>query len=164
MHSTAGFAHRAFEDIADTELAPDLLHIDGPAFVGKARIAGENDEPADVRQRGGDLLHHAVGKIFLLGISADVLDRQNDERGLLRQWQGGACRRAKKDAEGPDLRRGVLERRLAEVVDLQSILPEAASCTRDEMQMPPGSASGSSRAAMITPSPTRSSLSGTTSP
>ena len=27
-HPIAGFAHRAFEDIADTELAPDLLHVD----------------------------------------------------------------------------------------------------------------------------------------
>jgi hypothetical protein len=45
-----------------------------------------------------------------------------------------------------------------------AILPEASSRTRDEMQMPPGSASGSNRAAMITPSPIRSSPSGTTSP
>ena len=28
-HPVAGFAHRAFEDIADAEFAPDLLHIDG---------------------------------------------------------------------------------------------------------------------------------------
>ena len=45
-----------------------------------------------------------------------------------------------------------------------AILPAASSRTRPEMQMPPGSASGSRRAAMITPSPSRSSPSATTSP
>jgi hypothetical protein len=45
-----------------------------------------------------------------------------------------------------------------------AILPDASSRTRVEMQIPPGSASGSNRAAMITPSPIRSSPSGTTSP
>ena len=46
-HPAAGLAHRAFEDIADAELAADLLHVDGLALVGKARIAGDDEEPAD---------------------------------------------------------------------------------------------------------------------
>ena len=44
------------------------------------------------------------------------------------------------------------------------ILPDASSFTRDEITMPPFSASGSSRAATMTPSPNRSSPSATTSP
>src|SRR5262249_40238267 len=35
----SGFAHRAFEHIADAEFAPDLLHIDGLALVGEGAVA-----------------------------------------------------------------------------------------------------------------------------
>jgi len=35
----AGPPHAAFEDIADAELAPDLLHIDARALVGKGGVA-----------------------------------------------------------------------------------------------------------------------------
>ena len=45
-----------------------------------------------------------------------------------------------------------------------AILPAASSRTRPEMQMPPGSARDSSREAMMTPSPRKSSPSLTTSP
>src|SRR6185437_17168802 len=53
--AAAGLAHRAFEDIVDGELAPDLLHVDRLSLVGEARIARENEEPSDARQRGDDL-------------------------------------------------------------------------------------------------------------
>ena len=38
--TSAGFAHRAFQNIANAQLAPDLLHVDSAAFVRKGRIAG----------------------------------------------------------------------------------------------------------------------------
>jgi hypothetical protein len=34
--------HRAFERVADVQLSPDLLHIDGLAFVGERGIAGDH--------------------------------------------------------------------------------------------------------------------------
>ena len=43
----AALAHRAFEHIAHAQFAPDLLHIDGLALVGEARIAGDHEQPAD---------------------------------------------------------------------------------------------------------------------
>src|SRR5207249_10548166 len=43
----AGLADRAFEHVADTELAPDLLHIDRLALIGEARIARDDEQPAD---------------------------------------------------------------------------------------------------------------------
>ena len=46
-HPTSGLAHAAFEHVANAELAADLLHIDGLAFVGKARSAGDDEKPAD---------------------------------------------------------------------------------------------------------------------
>jgi hypothetical protein len=76
-HPTACFAHRAFEDIADAKLASDPLHVDGLALIGEGRIPGDDEEPADARERGDDLLDHAFDKIFLLGIAAHVLEGQD---------------------------------------------------------------------------------------
>jgi hypothetical protein len=59
-HPLAGPANRAFEHVANAELAPDLLHVDALCFVCKTRIAGEDEEPADARKRGNDFLDHAV--------------------------------------------------------------------------------------------------------
>ena len=84
-HSAPGFAYRAFEDVADAELAPDLLHVNCLAFIGEARIAGDDEKPADTRQGGDDLLDHAVGEIFLLRIAGHVLEWQYRQRRLIGQ-------------------------------------------------------------------------------
>src|SRR6266404_4808572 len=63
----------------------DLLHIDGLPFVGEARIAGDDEEPADAGEGGDDLLDHAVGEIFLFGVTAQILEWQHRDRGLVRQ-------------------------------------------------------------------------------
>src|SRR5215813_9792224 len=39
----------AFQHIADTELAPNLTDIDGPALVGKGRVACDHEQPAATR-------------------------------------------------------------------------------------------------------------------
>jgi hypothetical protein len=57
------------------------------ALVGKARIASDDEQPADPGQRSGDLLNHAVGEIFLRGIAAQIEEWQDRERRLLRKWQ-----------------------------------------------------------------------------
>jgi hypothetical protein len=84
-HALACLAHRAFEDVADAQFTPDLLHIDRLALVGEAGVAGDDEEPADPRQRGDDLLDHSVDKIYLLKLAADVLKRQHGDRRLVRQ-------------------------------------------------------------------------------
>src|ERR1700730_11468703 len=82
-HPCPGFADRAFEDIAHAQVAPDLLHIDALALVGEARIARDDEEPPDARECRDDLLDHAVGEIFLLGIAAHVGKRQHRDRRLV---------------------------------------------------------------------------------
>src|ERR1700730_16314930 len=84
-HSAAGFAYRAFEDVADAELAPDLLHVNCLVFVGEARIAGDDEEPSDAGERGDYLLDHAVGEILLLGVAAYVLEWHHRQRRLIGQ-------------------------------------------------------------------------------
>ena len=50
-YTIAGFADRTLEDVAHPQLAADLFHIDRLALVGEARIAGDDEEPMDARQR-----------------------------------------------------------------------------------------------------------------
>ncbi len=79
----AGLAHAALEHVAHAELAADLLHVDGPALVGEARVAGDHEQPADARQRGDDVLDDAVGEVLLLRVAAHVLERQHGDRRLV---------------------------------------------------------------------------------
>jgi hypothetical protein len=84
----AALAHRAFEHIAHAEIAPDLLHIDGLALVREARIAGDDEQPADAGERGDDLLHHAVDEIFLLRIAAHIGEGQHRDRRFVGEGEG----------------------------------------------------------------------------
>ena len=64
----AGPPHAAFEDIADTEVAPDLLHVDRFALVGERRAAGYYNASGNLRQVGCQIIGDRVGEIFLLRI------------------------------------------------------------------------------------------------
>src|SRR5262249_2774753 len=46
-HPVSTSSHRAFQNITHAEFKADLLYVDFPSFVGKARIAGDHEEPAD---------------------------------------------------------------------------------------------------------------------
>jgi len=87
-HPPAGLANRTFEDIAHPQLAPDLLHFDGLALVGEARITGDHEQPADARKYRRDFLDHAVGEILLIGIAAHVLEWEDGDRRLVGEGQG----------------------------------------------------------------------------
>ena len=75
-HPTAGFANRAFEHVAHTQFTPDLLKINCLPLVGEARIAGDDEEPADERERGNYLFDHTVREIFLFRVTAHIGERQ----------------------------------------------------------------------------------------
>src|SRR6478609_5099635 len=81
-------ADTAFQHVANTEFAPDLLDVDGPALVGKTRIAGDDEQKLEARQRRDDVVDDAISKIVLLGIAAHVLERQYRNRGPVRQSEG----------------------------------------------------------------------------
>jgi hypothetical protein len=59
----------AFEDLADAEFAADPLHVDHLALVGERAVTRDDEEPGYPRERGNDLFDHAVGEIFLLGVT-----------------------------------------------------------------------------------------------
>ena len=104
-HAVAALAHAALDHIADAELLGDLLHVDGLALVDERRVARDHEEPAQLGQRGDDVLADAVGEILLLRIAAHVDEgkhgdgrpvgqRQGRARRLvdfIRRWTGGVC-------------------------------------------------------------------------
>src|SRR5262249_32602980 len=81
------FSDTTFEDITNSQLLPNLLYINGPALVGKAGIAGDHEETAEARQGGDDLLDDAIREILLISIAAQIVERQNGDGWLVRQWK-----------------------------------------------------------------------------
>ncbi len=77
----AGAPHAAFEHVADAEVLRDLAHVDGAALVDEGGIAGDHREGLEAAERRDDVLDHAIGEIVLLGVAAQVLERQHRERG-----------------------------------------------------------------------------------
>ena len=84
---TAGAAHAPFEDVADSELPPDLADVHRPVLVGEGRVAGDNEELRKARQRGDNVLDDPVGKVLLIGIGAHV--GEDRDRGFVRQSRLG---------------------------------------------------------------------------
>jgi hypothetical protein len=130
----ADFAQAALEHIPHTQLAPDLLHIDSAALVGKAGIAGDDEQRGVARQRGDDVLGDPIGEKLLLGVTAHIGEGQHRDRGLVwqRERSGPLARLSDalgRDAEDMHWPGNVLELRLADVLG-RSSLPAASSCTR----------------------------------
>ena len=94
-HMVAVLAHAAFDDIADAELLADLLVMDGFALVDERGIPRDHIEPAQLRQRGDDVLADAFRKIFLLGLAGDIGKRQHRDRRAIerRELPAAAVRR-----------------------------------------------------------------------
>ena len=106
-HPVRGLAHAAFQHVAHAQLAADLLYVHRAALVGEARIARDHEQPANARQRGDDVLHHAVGEVLLFGVAAQVLEGQDGDRRLV----GKGPRRC-----GCFIRRGGLRLRRTEAI------------------------------------------------
>ena len=88
-HAVAALADAALDHIADAELLGDLFHVDGLALVDERRVARDHEEPAQLRQRGDDVLADAVGEILLLRIAAHVGERQHGDGRPVGQRQSG---------------------------------------------------------------------------
>src|SRR6478735_1157976 len=54
----AGPTDTALEPIAHAEFAADMLDVDRFSLVGEGRIAGDDEQRPETRQRGDDLLDH----------------------------------------------------------------------------------------------------------
>ena len=82
---TRRLAHRPLKNIAHAKSASDLPYVDGFSFERKARIASDDEQPFEPRERRDDFFDHPVGKVLLLGITGHVLERQDGDGSLVRQ-------------------------------------------------------------------------------
>ena len=78
-------AHAALENVLHTELATDLLDVDGSTLVREARVAGDHEETRDLRQIRNQVFGHAVNEVFLLRVVAHIRERQDHERRFVRK-------------------------------------------------------------------------------
>src|SRR5262245_410662 len=56
-HPVAGPAHAALQHIAHPEFASHLLHVHVPPLVGKAGVAGDDEQPAQAGQGRQNILN-----------------------------------------------------------------------------------------------------------
>ena len=77
-------AHAALEHVAHAELPRDLAHIRSLALVDEAGVAGDDEQPAQARERGDDVLGDPVGEVLLLRLAAHVGEGQDGDRGPVR--------------------------------------------------------------------------------
>ena len=83
-------AHATLDDITDTELLGDLLHVDGlVAQPNERRVARDDEEPAQLSSNAvDDVLADAVGIIFLLRIAGHVGEGKHGYGGAIGKRQG----------------------------------------------------------------------------
>ena len=93
-YSISRFANAAFQHVAYPKFAPDLLHIDGAPLVGEARIAGDDEQRLEMRQRRDDVIDHSIREVILFRITAHVGEWQNSDGGLIRERKGVTNRQA----------------------------------------------------------------------
>ena len=65
----------AFQDITDPLLPPNLANIDCLILIGEGGIAGDHEEPRNLRQGGNNVFGNPVGEVLLLGITRHVVKR-----------------------------------------------------------------------------------------
>ena len=71
--------HAAFEHIAHTKLAADLLGGDPLALIGERGIDRDHQHARDARQISRQILGDPIGEVLLLGIVAEVGEWQHDD-------------------------------------------------------------------------------------
>ena len=123
-------AHAALQRVADVELAPDAPEVPAGLLELDRRGPGDHGERPDPGEVGDHLLHQAVGEVRVVGIGAQVGERQHDD-GLLRRGRGslrGLQRRQELQHRPKPVRRDLGQRPL----DGPSHRPRHAGAERGE--------------------------------
>ena len=97
----AGAANAALQHVAHSELAPDLSDIRRLALVLEAGITRDDEQLAEPRELRDDVLDDAVGQVLLLGIGAQIGEREDGDGGFVRKGEVGR-RRARTDVLSED--------------------------------------------------------------
>ena len=143
--------------MAHAELAAELAGVDVLPLVGEGRAASDHEHFGEACELSDQVLRHAVGEVFLLGVAAHVREGQNHE-GCEAAWLcerrlgRGGCERAAQP-ECVHWAGEVLQRLFAEIEEREVEPAADVLVDRRRQADPPGSASVCSRAATFTPSP-----------
>jgi hypothetical protein len=78
-YSICRFAYAPFQHIAHPQLTPDHLHIDSAPLVGEARVAGDDEQRFETRQRRDDVLSHSISKVVLFRIRTQIGEGENSD-------------------------------------------------------------------------------------
>src|SRR5262249_35225320 len=82
------------EHVSHAEFTRRALHVYSLALIGKRGVAGDYEEPSQLRQTGDDVLGDAIREIFLLDVATDVDEGQHHDRGpvsCFRPFGGGTA-------------------------------------------------------------------------
>src|SRR4051812_5174933 len=91
-NAVACFPDTALQYIANAEFPSYLLDVDSLSLIRKTRITCDHEQPFDSRKSSRDILHHAVGEVFLLWIATHVLERKHSDGRLVGEGEGGGRR------------------------------------------------------------------------
>ena len=79
----------AFQHIAHSKLAADLLCLGGPVPIGERGVARNDEHVREPRQIGRQVLGDSIGKILLFSIVTQIRKGQNyDRQARWRYWSG----------------------------------------------------------------------------
>ena len=146
----ADLAHAAFDDVVHAQFARELQHFDRLALVLERRIARDDEQIAKAEQLGDDVFGDAVGEELLLGVAAQVEERQDRDLRLV-----GALARGRRRSRRRDQSCRVVDLyvRTGWAMFLTCCSPRSskvapmrlriAHCTASDTITPPGSASDS---------------------
>jgi hypothetical protein len=70
----------SLDDVANTELAADPLCVDRLALECESGAARNHEHVRDPRQIGRDILGKGIGEMLLIGVVAEIDERQHDDR------------------------------------------------------------------------------------
>ena len=123
-HAIRRLAHAAFDHVVDAEVPRDLLQLHRLALVHEHGVAGDDEQVAEARQLGDDVLGQPVGEELLFRVAAHVEEGQHgdgrDGSCLLRDGRRlppGRRLVAENHAEHADRPRDVLHDLLAEILE-----------------------------------------------
>jgi hypothetical protein len=70
----------AFERVSNSEIAPDLLEIDGLPLIGRSGRAADHEGVLDIGKVSRQIIGQTVSEVVLLRIAAEVGERKHDDR------------------------------------------------------------------------------------
>ena len=87
-HAISASLNAALEDIADVQLAADLLQINRLALVSEGGVAPDHNGAAYAREVGRQALRNPIDEMLMGSVAANIGEGQDDDRLARRPFVG----------------------------------------------------------------------------